>query len=124
MYVQCMCAFLAVFDVGLQFFSLQSILSTWSLHTYAHTTAVVLSDVLPSCKYHPSYVLVHEVTRYTGFKEVLATVSYPDDHTWYKNGRHESEGNPIIEEEVSWDGIVVVCAYFRPGSLRWYKVAQ
>ena len=72
-------------------------------HTQTHThTDVVLPDVLPSCEYHPSYVSVHEVTRYTGFKEVLAAVCYPDDHTWHKNGRHESEGNPIIEEEVCW----------------------
>ena len=49
-------------------------------HTHTHTAAVVLPEVLPTCEYHPSYVSVHEVTRYTGFKEVLTTISYPDDH--------------------------------------------
>lgn len=59
---------------------------------------VVLPDVLPSCNYTPAYISVHNVERYTGFKEVLASLNYPDDHTWHKNGRHESEGNPIIDE--------------------------
>ena len=84
-------------------------------HTHTHTTAIVLPEVLPTCEYHPSYVSVHEVTRYTGFKEVLATISYPDDHTWYKNGRHESEGNPMIEEEVCtvWDRVEFVSVCFQ-----------
>ena len=82
-------------------------------HTHTHTAAVVLPEVLPTCEYHPSYVSVHEVTHYTGFKEVLTTISYPDDHALCKHGHHESVGNPMIEEEVCtvWDRLrfVPVC---------------
>ena len=75
------------------------IISLLLSHLPVHSVTI-LTDVLPECEYSPSYVSEHEVSRYTGFKEILQSVVYPDDHTWHKNGRHDSEGNPLIEEEV------------------------
>ena len=72
--------------------------------TCSSSAAVVLTKVVPTCDYYPSYAYIHKVKRYTGVYSVVDSFVYPDDHTELKvlrGNKWKAHGNPIIDQSVS-----------------------
>ena len=73
--------------------------------TYSSSAAVVLTEVVPTCDYYPSYAYIHKVKRYDGWRPIADASVYPDDHTELdvvRRDKWRAEGNPIIDQSVRW----------------------